>query len=405
VIHMGRIWLALALMLLIAAGLGGTASAAQAGDGGVHPENGSWSSNFTFFLDYRDPSGHVPAQGSVVLHLDNASFTMTENDALDRDSTDGKVYVFTWKPGRENVGEHSFYFTAAEGTEGGVRFPPEGSINGPLVLKAGARLICQASGGRASAGENVTIEGALLSSDENSPIGGATLNLYLVRYENETLVHTIQSGPDGGFSTDVEVAGQGVACYRIVFSGDTYYENAVSQMIYISSLDGGAILYGYLGAFAAVVLILGLLLTRGPGRGFSAGVSGAGAATGFLLMYVGAGELGVLAAGAISGYIYCRRTREWTKHLKIGVLTGIILVFLVGAVLAYILTLPPEYLRFNYSVTQDEIFTYLFQWSLYSAMLFLTFSGLGAVLGGFLHKLLKPEGKESSTVAGKSAAG
>jgi len=397
-------WSAIVLASLLVMFSGGSASAfGRIENAGVCPENGPWSSTFTFWLRYVDDLGALPEY--PVLNLDNFEHQMVENDILDSDSSDGKVYVFYWTPGKENVGEHSFYFSMFNNFGAEVRYPQDGLISGPLVTKAGARLTCWVSESRASPGDSVEIGGKVVDAIDNSPIGDVSISLYSVCLENEVLVANLTSGPEGNFSTTLEVSAQGILCYRVRLEEDPYYENTSSEMLYVSSLDGASLFWGYMGPFVAVVMILGFILTLGLPRLFSASVFAIGAVIGFLLMYVGAGELGILAAGAITGYLASRRIAEWGKHLRLGLITGLILVLLVGGVLAYFFTLPPEVLGFNYSVTQGEISSYMFQWSIYSAILFMVFSGIGAVIGGLLRKILKRGKTEISQVAGKSAAG
>ncbi|MEM2874874.1 MAG: hypothetical protein QW567_02470 [Candidatus Hadarchaeales archaeon] len=406
---MRRACLAVMMASLLMLVFGNPASAAQADNCGVAPENGPWSSTFEFFLVYRDNSGALPEAGYPLIYLDNVGFRMSENDELDTDASDGKVYIFRWTPGAENMGDHSFYFLVVDNLGREVRYPREGAVSGPAVLKAQASIRSGVSRTKVSLGDKVDISGMALDAADNTPIGGASLTLCRVKYENgsqaDVPVMELVSEQDGGFSAELEVSEQGISCYRIKLEDDLRYESTVSDIVYVSSLDDGALILSYVGIFGAVLVLLSLLLTAGLARTFSIGISAVGSLVGFFLMYLGAGELGVLAAGAVSGYVSARRIREWGRQLRLGLVAGLILTFLVGCIIVYFLTLPPDVLRFNYSVTQGEVYSSLFQWSLYSAFLFAVLAGLGAVLGGLLRKILKPGERESSQVAGKDAAG
>ncbi|MEM2878748.1 MAG: hypothetical protein QXG10_04320 [Candidatus Hadarchaeales archaeon] len=378
------------LILALASG----AALASVENAGVTPENGPWTYEFTFYMSYRGESGIDIKPEYPLLYLDSVGIPMSENDPFDNDASDGKIYVLTWRPGAENVGPHSFYFVAVLENDDVIRFPSEGEIEGPDVLRVKPLFICSVSKSEAMPGEKVTISGTVVTADENLPISGSDLEVYQMVYENEILAGSTRTGPDGEFSMEVQPQEQGIYCYRVRITDNLHYEEPVSKRLYVSTIDKVTLLLGYSGALAVIAVILCVLITSGLGRKNAIAISVLGAIIGFLLMYLGAGELGVLAAGAISGYIWSKNSREWSKHVRMGIATGIIIVFIVGTLLAYLLTLPPDLIGFVFSVTQGEMTSYLIQWAISSIFMFLALAALGAIIGGLIRKLLNPQVKE-----------
>jgi MFS family permease len=102
-------------------------------------------------------------------------------------------------------------------------------------------------------------------------------------------------------------------------------------------------------------------------------------------------EFGLLIGGCAVGYLSARWILGWRKHLRVGGLAGMLFMPNISFAIAY-----HEFKEFakygGYSLT-DFGSGFLAQISISTliyAFVFITFAGVGAILGGFLRRALKP---------------
>ena len=241
-----------------------------------------------------------------------------------------------------------------------------------------------------AAGETITFSGYLRTSEENLGVAGRGLILYKLLLNDNIEVSSSTTDENGYFTLLLDSPSSGIFCYRAWFPGDNYYEMSESSSLYVNTLNKPLVFGVYaVGLFALVGVILSLL-SRGIAKAHYLKPVLLGFVLGFLLMQIGAGFIGILAAGGIAGYLFARETPKWTKHLRIGCMAGFLFQLVVGLIIAYFLIWAPDALGFNYSVTQMGVYEILFGEAIYSLVNYVVLVGIGAVLGGMIRKLLKP---------------
>jgi len=402
----------LALLSLIIAGLAffshiATASAVSSASGsptlenaGVTPENGSWGSTFTFTVIYTDANGSPPAPGYPKLYLDNTAMVMEENDPADNNVTDGKVYFENWTPAKENIGPHNFYFYVETPSGENAQTPAIGMwVNHPMSLS------CEVDNPEPAAGETITFSGYLRTADDNLGKAGENIILYKLFLDNYISVGSAPTRENGYFTLSLEAPGPEISCYIALFPGDNDLAENISGGLYSSTLNKSLVLGGYVAILIAIIGIAMFLLRRGIARTNYLMPVLIGFALGFFLILIGASTLGILAAGAITGYLFAKKAPEWTKHFRIGCITGLLFLLTLGLISVYsIVTLSPEDLGVIYSITQTEIFTSLFTSTIFSLVYYSLLVGMGAVVGGMLHKILKPREQKPPSGSGEATS-
>jgi hypothetical protein len=402
----------LALLSLIIAGLAlfshiATASAVSSASGsptlenaGVTPENGSWGSTFTFTVIYTDANGSPPAPGYPKLYLDNTAMVMEENDPADNNVTDGKVYFENWTPAKENIGPHNFYFYVETLSGENAQTPAIGMwVNHPMSLS------CEVDNPEPAAGETITFSGYLRTADDNLGKAGENIILYKLFLDNYISVGSAPTRENGYFTLSLEAPGPEISCYIALFPGDNDLAENISGGLYSSTLNKSLVLGGYVAILIAIIGIAMFLLRRGIARTNYLMPVLIGFALGFFLILIGASTLGILAAGAITGYLFAKKAPEWTKHFRIGCITGLLFLLTLGLISVYSsVTLSPEDLGVIYSITQTEIFTSLFTSTIFSLVYYSLLVGMGAVVGGMLHKILKPREQKPPSGSGEATS-
>lgn len=365
----------------------------------VTPENGPWGSTFTYEVTYTDNENNMPATGYPKVYIDGSLENMVENDPTDNDVTDGKVYQYNWTTVRENVGIHSFYCYVETSTGENARNPATDNYEGPTVEKLSVSLSGQVDNPAPAAGETVTFSG-YLKIEENLGIAGENIIICKLLLDDNIIENSATTDENGYFTLSLDAPDSGTFCYRVRFLGDNYYEASESSNLYINTLDKPLVFGVYAVVLLALVVGVMFLLSRGIARAHYLMPVLLGFFLGFFLMLIGAAEIAILAAGGITGYLFARKAREWTKHLRIGCMTGLLFLLAIGLIFVYFITLPPEVLGLRYSITQAEMFTVLFEWTIFSLVYYLLLVGIGAVLGGMLRKLLKREEQKPPSGSG-----
>jgi len=406
----------LALISLIIVGLACFSSVASAStvssasgsptleNAGVTPENGPWSSTFTFTVTYIDSNGSKPASGYPKLYLDNTEMVMVENDPADNNVTDGKVYIENWTPVKENIGSHNFYFYVENASGENARTPATGTYEGPWVNHP-MSLSCEVDNPEPAAGETITFSGYLRTADDNSGRAEENIILYKIFLDNDTGVGSATTNENGYFTLSLEAPGPEISCYKALFPGDNYYDTSESFILYSSTLNKSLVFGGYVGILIPLVGVAIFLLCRGIAKTDYLMPVLIGFVLGFFLLLIGAAELSFLAAGAITGYLFAKKAPGWTKHFRIGCITGLLFLLTLGLISVYsIVALSPEALGVIYSVTQMEIFTSLFTSTIFSLVYYSLLVGMGAVVGGMLRKILKPGEQKPPSGSGEATS-
>lgn len=353
----------------------------------VSPENGPWGSIFAYEVTYTDNENNMPAV--VQVYINGSPENMVGKDLTDDDVTDGKVYQYIWTTTKENVGLHSFYCYVETPTGENARDPATGTDNGPRVDKWSVSLSFEVDITEPTPGETVTFSGYLGTTEENLP--RENLILYNLLLDNDVEVSSTTTAENGYFTLQLDAPSPGISFYRARFLGDNYYEASESSRLYVNTLDKPLVFGVYAVILLALVGVLMFLLSRGIARAHYLKPVLLGFGIGFFLLSVGADFIGILAAGGIAGYLFARETPKWTKHLRIGCMTGFLFLLVVGLIsVAYFLTWSPDVFLLGYSVTQMEVFGILFVNIIFYIVNYSLLVGMGAVLGGTLRKLLKP---------------
>ncbi len=373
----------------------------------VSPENGPWSSTFTYEVIYTDIENNMPAAGYPKVYIDGSPEKMVEKDPADNDVTDGKIYKYDWTTTKENVGYHIFYCYVKTSTGENARDPAIGTYDGPLVKKWSVSLSCTVDNLEPATGEISTFSGHLRTDEENLGVAGKSLILYKLLLDNDVSVGSSTTYENGYFTFQLDVPSSGIFCYKVRFPGDNYYAASESSTLYVNTLDKPLVFGVYIVILLALVGVMMFLFSRGITivRYFKFILLGF--LVGFFLVFLGAGDISFLAAGGIVGYLFAKEAREWTKHLRIGCMTSFIFLLVFGIVTAYFIILSSGVLVVRYSVTQTEVLETLFTGTIFSLIYYVLLVGIGSVLGGLLRKLLKPAEQDSTgsgvgQVAGKT---
>ena len=269
--------------------------------------------------------------------------------------------------------------------------------------KQSTSLSCVVNNPEPVVGETITFSGYLRTADDNLGKAGENITLYMLFSDNDDNVGSATTDENGYFTFSLEASSQGIFCYMARFPGDNYYENSESPELYSRTLDKSLIFGSYAGILIAIVGVAMFLLRRGIARTNYLMPVLIGFALGFFLIFIGVGVLlGILAGGAITGYLFAKKAPEWTRHLRIGCITGLLFLLTLGLISVYaIVTLPPEFLVES-SITQTEIFTILFYSAIFYLVYYSLFAGAGAALSGMLRKVLKPAGQKPPSGSGEA---
>jgi len=146
------------------------------------------------------------------------------------------------------------------------------------------------------------------------------------------------------------------------------------------------------GAFcAALVAVLLLVLARAlRGIRYWRFVFG-GFGLGMLFMFFGLGVFSVLVAGVLTGYLIGREVQNWRKLICAGGMIAVLLMIDSCFALAYY-GFKEIALYYGYSLTDfsGRLFVEMVAETFVSLFVLIAFAGLGAILGGWMRKALKP---------------
>ena len=241
-----------------------------------------------------------------------------------------------------------------------------------------------------AAGETITFSGYLRTTEENLGIAGENIILSKLLSDNKVSIGSSTTEENGYFTMLLDAPSSGIFCYRAQFLGDNYYAESESSRLYLNTLNKPLVFGIYAVILFALVGAMMFLFSRGIPRVHYLKPVLLGFVLGFLLLIIGAGFIGVLAAGGIAGYLFAKEARRWTKHLQVGCMAGFLFLLVGGLIFAYFLTWSPADVGLNYSVTQMGVFGIFFSDIIFSLVNYALLVGIGAVLGGMLRKLLKP---------------
>jgi hypothetical protein len=347
------------------------------------------------------------------------------------DVTIGKVYIENWTPGEENIEPHNFYFyvetvettsveNVIENVVENARSPENGTYEGPWVTHH-MSLSCEVDNPEPAVGETITFSGYLRTADDNLGEENENITLYKIFSDNNNStaytqflldnvtvwlnsVASATTDENGHFALSLAAPGPEISCYIALFPGDNYYDTSASPIVYSNTIDKSLVFGVYAAVLIALIGIGMFLLPRGISRADYLMPVLIGFVLGFFLLLIGAAELGVLAAGVITGYLFAKSAPRWTKSFRVGCITGLIFILTVGLISAYITTLPPETLGVIYSVTQGEIFASLFTSLIFYLFYYSVLVGVGAVVGGMLRKILKPREQKPPSGSGETTS-
>lgn len=368
-----------------------TSNSPSLSGGKVVPESGAWGSIFIYEVVYTDPDNIMPAGEHPLVYIDGEKTgrLMKENDPMDNDVTDGKLYRYEWTPSKENIDNHSFYFYAENPLGENARDPLDNTYSGPEVIKKSVIIDnFEVDIRYPDPGEIITFSGYLKS--DNVGLGWKRIDLS----EDDNVVESGNTDEDGYFSISIEALSSGAYAYVAGFAGDNHYKGSrlyMEPVITFGALTVSAIF----GVFSvALVLALAFLLSRGISRAqyFKPVLIGFLVAM-FLAFLLGAGFIGLVVAGAVTGYLYAREVKGWSRHLRAGGLVALFLLLVSCFEIALFIkeTAADYVVSIGYSISNTELLAGLSFNVLFSTFIIILWVGLGAVLGGYLRKSLKPK--------------
>ncbi|MDI6895686.1 MAG: hypothetical protein QME70_14060, partial [Bacillota bacterium] len=128
-------------------------------------------------------------------------------------------------------------------------------------------------------------------------------------------------------------------------------------------------------------------------------------ALGMLFIFFGLGIFSILVAGVLTGYLIGREVLDWKKHMYAGGLVSVLLVINGCFAQAYY-EFKVAALHLGYPLTDfsGKFFAVMIADTLVSIFSLIALAGLGAILGGWLRKALKPAEPKVTTVAEKPPA-
>jgi hypothetical protein len=373
-------------------------------DGKVTPERGVATSTFTFEVLYSDPDNLLPADGYPKLYIDNENIgrTMLENDSVDNNVADGKLYKYIWTPSTENEiippTFENFKVNNRDSSPG-----EEAVFSGYLIENHDFYFYVQNS-----SGENSRDPASNLHEGPETSVSGGAVKLLLLPGENSREVGSDTTDENGYFSITIEAPGSGSYGYFAEFRGSENNQTSQSDieaLITFSALSIGAISW-------AISMVLILVFIFFLARGTSISKYRRPLLIGLLLALLfwflfGAGLIGFILAGAITGYMYARDVKGFFKHLRFGALVAMLFALVYFSISSFLIkTIAADYVTgfFGYSISNGQLLELLVSETFFFAFFYGLFVGLGAVFGGILRKALKPAEQRPVSVAGSDTA-
>jgi len=355
-------------------------------DGKVSPENGAWGTVFTFLVTFMSGENIPPPEGYPKLFLDNKldGVVMEEKEPADTDFADGKVYRYEWQTEKGDVGEHTFYFCVP-----GARDPESGNYS-LAVARSPTSIEWEVDNPSPASGENVIFSGRLRS--DNVGVAGENIFLYEMLASENLEIDSVKTDENGYFSFSISPTDSGIFVYKTAFFGDNYYEGVVSPPLHVSTL--GERLFLNLGiVFLLIIAGIFTLLSRGlKGENYLKPAL-MGFLVGFVLLYLLPPVFAIMLAGGISGFLLSKRTKEWTKHLRVGCMSGLLLFVIIPVSL---FALSPS--DFAYSAGWTD-FLYSLAMSL---ILYVAMAGFAATIGGVLRGGAPPRPRQEGRFPARS---
>lgn len=372
-----------------------TGNSPSLSEGRVVPESGAWGSTFVYEVVYKDLDNNImPANGYPQVYIDgeNVGRPMEENDPADNDVIDGKLYRYEWTPAEENIDNHSFYFYVENPLGENARDPLDNVYSGPEVTKVTKKSVVidnfKVDIYDPNPGEIIIFSGYLRT--DNVGVSGKRVDLS----EDDNTVKSNNTDENGYFSISIEAPGSGSYGYIASFAGDNHYERSQSYMEPVITF-GALTVSAIFGVFSVgLVLVLAFLLSRGINRDQYLKLVLIGTLIAvFLSFLLGAGFIGLVVAGAVTGYLYAREVKGWSRHLRAGGLVALFLLLISCFEIALFIkeTAANYVVSIGYSISNTELLAGLGFNVLFSALILILWVGLGAILGGYLRKSLKPK--------------
>lgn len=383
----GVFWVIVFLFLVIF-----TSSVADAGEfgdspslsgGKVIPENGTWGSIFTYEVLFMDPENILPAEGPRVYIDGGVGRLMKEDDPADNNVVDGKLYKYEWKPSEENIKKSPFFdnFRVDDYTvDPGRRV----TFSGYLFCDY-SFYFSHVKNGSENARDPITG-----TYSARVALSGRRIDLI----EENSVVKSDNTDENGYFSISIDAPSSGSYAYAVSFAGDDHFNSSRSYVEPVITFNTLSVSAFFCIFSVVVVLFLAFLLSRGIRRsqylrpvliGFALAM--------FLAFLLGAGFIGLIVAGAVTGYLYAREVKGWSRHLRAGGLVALFLVLVsCFEIAALIKRMAADYVvSLGRSISNTELLAGLFFNVLFSAFIIILWVGLGASLGGYLRKSLKPK--------------
>ncbi|KXB01262.1 hypothetical protein AKJ45_01755 [candidate division MSBL1 archaeon SCGC-AAA261F19] len=344
------------------------------------PESGAWGDNFTFKITYIDNENNLPALGYPKVYIDDHPENMGEDNRLDNDVTDGKVYKYVWASTKENIGDHNFYFYVEDYLGRNARVPENGEFEGPNIGKQAVRISCELDNPDPAPGEEILFIGHLETNKYDLDISGENVILYEILSDGTSEAGSDITNENGLFAIELKIPREKLGVYKITFHGSDYFEAVETGRLYTDSLNNNLFL-GVDVILLALVSIASFFLSRNIANKDLLKPLLAGSIIGITFQFIVSAFIALFAAGGLAGYMLARETDKWKDHLSIGVMTGLLLLLVFGVLFIYTLLSSPEMI-IQYSITQGGVFRIVTTQILLLSVLYSLLTGIGSIIGG-----------------------
>jgi hypothetical protein len=367
-------------------------------DGKVTPNKGAVSSTFTFEVLYTDPGNLSPMNGYPKLYIDgeNLGRSMVENDPLDNNVADGKLYRYEWTPLSENENVLPI-FENFKVNDRDLNPGQEAVFSGYLIENHYFYFYAQNS-----LGENAREPANVYGGPETSSSGFA-VKLFLLPGENSVEeVGADNTVENGYFSIPIIAPSSKSYGYLAKFQGANN-ENSYSNIVSLITFNAPEIAAIYWFISMVLILVVIFFLSRGISKVQYLKPLIIGFLFVFILPLLAGLLIGLIVAGAIAGYMYASRVSGFMRHLRLGALVAMLLILLNFTISAFLIRdVASNYVTdtFGYSISNAQLLEWLIFGTFSSAIFSGLFVGLGAALGGILRKTLKPAEQRPVPVAG-----
>ncbi len=203
--------------------------------GSVSPDSDNAGATFTYQVTYQDEDNDAP--DSIEVIIDEVVKTMENIE--DNSYTEGVVYQYEWTTTSDDVGQHTYYFEASDGTYQ-ARLPETDNYEGPNVTKTSENV------------DNLNVSGYVKS--DGGAVEGATVTIGEKSDTTDSDGFFEVENLEGGKDYDVSVDASGYESYSETFSLGN--QDKTLEDIILKEPSGGTNVL----LIAAIVIAIGVVV-------------------------------------------------------------------------------------------------------------------------------------------------